>query len=209
MILAIAALLLQIPTIPQNSISTVAKTAATVTRVAVLDASAKTGAGAATVSSHDSEAAEPALTSGARASEESSSASNLHTEGAAGAPVSLSLSAPVPRSKSELEDRSEKRRRREWLALSVAQHSAAMFDAWSTRQAISSGRAQELNPMLRPFVRNDSIYAAIQVGPVLFDYLGRRMMTSRHGWARRTWWILQAVSTATSLASGAHNLSVH
>src|SRR5579862_9443421 len=36
---------------------------------------------------------------------------------------------------------------REWLALMIAQHSAATFDAWSTRQAISTGRYGELNPM--------------------------------------------------------------
>jgi hypothetical protein len=34
-------------------------------------------------------------------------------------------------------------------------------------------------------------------------------MTSQHGWARRTWWILQAASTVTSLGSGAHNLTIH
>ncbi len=36
--------------------------------------------------------------------------------------------------------------------------------------------------MLRPFAGNASLYAVIQVEPGLFDYLGSRMMTSRHGW---------------------------
>ena len=63
--------------------------------------------------------------------------------------------------------------------------------------------------MLRPFAGNGSLYAIVQAGPIVFDYLGRRMMTSQHHWVRRTWWISQAVSTAMSLASGAHNLSVH
>jgi len=108
-----------------------------------------------------------------------------------------------------LQDRSEKLRRREWLALSIAQHSAAAFDAWSTRHVISSGQGRELNPTLRPFAGNGSLYAIVQVGPIAFDYLGRRMMTSQHHWVRRTWWIPQAVSMAMSLASGAHNLSVH
>ena len=102
----------------------------------------------------------------------------------------------------------EQPRYRMWLALSLAQHSAATFDAWSTRHAISSGTARELNPMLRPFAGNASLYAAIQVGPILLDYLGRRMMNSRSGWARNTWWVPQSVGTAVSLVSGVHNLKV-
>jgi hypothetical protein len=105
-------------------------------------------------------------------------------------------------------DHSEKLRRRKWLALSIVQHSAATFDAWSTRQAISTGRYRELNPALRPFAGNASLYGAIQVGPLLLDCLGRRMMRSQYGLLRHTWWIPQAVSTAISLGSGAHNLSV-
>jgi hypothetical protein len=48
----------------------------------------------------------------------------------------------------------------------------------------------------------------VQVSPLLFDYVGRRMMTSQHSWIRRAWWIPQAVNTIVLLASGAHNLSV-
>jgi hypothetical protein len=65
-----------------------------------------------------------------------------------------------------------------------------------------------MNPILRPFAGNASLYGVIQVGPGLFDYLGRRMMTSQHGWVRRTWWIPQTVSSVVFLASGAHNLSI-
>ncbi len=60
--------------------------------------------------------------------------------------------------------REEQRRRHVWLALSIAQSGAATFDAWSTRRVVSNG-GQELNPMLRPFAGNDSIYAAVQVTP--------------------------------------------
>lgn len=103
--------------------------------------------------------------------------------------------------------RFEKLRRRDWLALTIAQHSAATFDAWSTRQAISRG-AYETDPLLRPFSRNASVYAAIQVGPVLLDYVSRRMMTSRHNWIRHTWWIPQVVSTTGFFVSGTHNLGI-
>ena len=95
-----------------------------------------------------------------------------------------------------------------WLGLAIAQHSAAAFDAWSTRRAITRG-AQELNPMLKPFANNGSIYAATQVGPVLLDLLGRRMMTSHHTVLRHTWWLPQVLGTAASLAGGVHNLRVY
>ena len=103
----------------------------------------------------------------------------------------------------------EQRRKRLWLGLSIAQSSAATFDAWTTRRVISSGEGQELNPMLRPFAGNASLYAAIQVTPLLLDYVSRHMMNSRHGWERHTWWVPQSLGTAMSLASGVHNLGVH
>ncbi len=98
--------------------------------------------------------------------------------------------------------------RRIWLGLSMAQHGAATFDAWSTRRAITSGAGRELNPMLRPFAGNASLYAAIQVGPLVLDYVSRCMMSSRHGWERHTWWLPQTVGMAMSIASGAHNLGL-
>ena len=110
--------------------------------------------------------------------------------------------------RSGLPGRSAESHRRKWLALTIAQHGAAMFDAWSTRRDISTGYYHEVNPSLRPFAGNTSFYAAIQVGPLVFDYLGRRMMTSQHGWLKRTWWIPQALSAAMSIRSGAHNLIV-
>lgn len=106
------------------------------------------------------------------------------------------------------QDRSTQLKLREWLALGFADHGAATFDAWSTRQAISTGQYQEMNPALRPFAGNASLYAAVQVGPLLFDYLGRRMMDSHRAWRRHTWWLPQALSAAVSLGSAVHNLNV-
>ena len=63
--------------------------------------------------------------------------------------------------------------------------------------------------MLKPFAGNNSIYAAVQVAPTLLDYVGRRMMTSRHAVLRHTWWLPQVLGTAASLAGGVHNLGVH
>ena len=99
---------------------------------------------------------------------------------------------------------------REWLGLSIAAHGAAGFDAWSTRRVISSvPNAQEMNPFLRPFAGNASMYAAVQVVPTVLDFVSRRMMNSRHEWERHTWWLPQAVSAVVSLSSGVHNLGVY
>lgn len=105
---------------------------------------------------------------------------------------------------------SDRRQRMEWLGLSIAAHSAAGFDAWSTRRVLSSvPQAQEMNPFLRPFAGNASMYAAVQVAPTIFDFLSRRMMNSRHEFLRHTWWLPQAVSAAVSVASGVHNVGVY
>lgn len=95
-----------------------------------------------------------------------------------------------------------------WRGLAIASHGAATFDAWSTRHAITAHGAQELNPMLRPFAGNASLYAVIQIGPALMDYAGRKMMYSRHAWVRRLWWVPQGASFVSSLFCGAHNLSI-
>jgi hypothetical protein len=95
-----------------------------------------------------------------------------------------------------------------WMGLGIATHSAATFDAWTTRRAITSAGAQELNPMLKPFAGNASLYAAIQVGPLMMDYAGRKMMYSRYSWVRHMWWVPQSASFASSLFCGVHNLGV-
>jgi hypothetical protein len=97
--------------------------------------------------------------------------------------------------------------RRAWIALSIAQHSAAVFDAYSTRQAIATG-ATEQNPLLRPFASSPAIYAATQVGPLVLDYAARRMQLSRNGIVRRMWWLPQSTGMAVSICAGVHNMRV-
>lgn len=97
--------------------------------------------------------------------------------------------------------------RRNWIVLAALQHSAAAFDAYSTRDAISNG-AVERDPLLRPFAGSSGIYAAIQVVPVALDYTARKMQRSGNGFIRRMWWVPQSASTAGFLFSGAHNLRV-
>jgi hypothetical protein len=97
--------------------------------------------------------------------------------------------------------------RRNWLILSVLEHGAATFDAYSTRQVISRGGAEE-DPLMRPFAHSPAIYAALQVGPVLFDVLARHMQRSQYNFERRTWWVPQTASTGMSIFAGVHNMNL-
>jgi hypothetical protein len=125
------------------------------------------------------------------------------------APIAF-LSAGKPMTVSVAELRAENRRKElMWKGLVIGSSGAATFDAWSTRHAITTAGAQELNPLMRPFAGNASLYAAIQIGPVLMDFVGRKMMYSRHPWVRHMWWAPQSASFVSSLFCGAHNLSYH
>ena len=118
----------------------------------------------------------------------------------------LRASKPMTVSVDQL--RAENRRKLMlWKGLALASSATATFDAWSTRRAITTTGAVELNPLLRPFAGNASLYAAIQVGPALMDFAGRKMMYSRHAWVRRVWWVPQTASFVSSILCGANNLS--
>jgi hypothetical protein len=97
--------------------------------------------------------------------------------------------------------------RRTWLALALAEHAAASFDAYSTRLAVSRGAVED-DPLMRPFAHSDAIYAAAQAGPLLFDYIARKMQRSDNLTLRRFWWLPQSVSTGVSLFAGVHNIHV-
>ena len=103
----------------------------------------------------------------------------------------------------------DRRKELMWKGLIIASSGAATFDAWSTRHAITTSGAQELNPLLKPFAGNASLYAAIQVGPALLDFAGKKMMYSSHPWVRRIWWVPQSASFVSSIFCGAHNLAYH
>jgi hypothetical protein len=120
------------------------------------------------------------------------------------------LKAGNPMTVSVAQLQAENRRKQFiWKSLVIASSGAATFDAWATRHTITTSGAQELNPLLKPFAGNASLYAAIQVGPVLLDFAGKKMMYSRHPWVRRMWWVPQSASFVTSIFCGAHNLAYH
>ena len=97
--------------------------------------------------------------------------------------------------------------RRQWIALAILQHSAAVFDAYSTRQAVGHGAVED-NPMLRPFASSGAIYAATQLTPLVLDLVAYHMQRSEYPLLRRFWWMPQTVSAGLSIFSGFHNLSV-
>jgi hypothetical protein len=129
---------------------------------------------------------------------------------AVASPAPIAFLKPAKPMTVSVEQLRAENRRREllWSGLTIASSSAATFDAITTRRAISNG-AVELNPLLRPFAGNASLFAAIQVGPALLDYAGKKMMYSKHAWVRRMWWAPQSASFVTSLFCGAHNLAYH
>ncbi len=115
---------------------------------------------------------------------------------------SLSLRPAVSR-----EDVSE-RKKKLWYGLTIASSSAAGFDAWSTRRAISGGYGTEANPMLAPFAHSNALYVATQVSPLVLDFVGRKMMTSQYPALRKMWFVPQSLGTAVSLFAGVHNVGV-
>jgi hypothetical protein len=127
------------------------------------------------------------------------------------APEPVAFIRPSKSYTVSVEELRAENRRKEWMwrGLIVASSGAATFDAYSTRYTITHDGAQELNPLLKPFAGNASLYAAIQVTPALLDYAGRKMMYSRHSWMRRMWWAPQSASFVTSLFCGSHNLAYH
>ncbi|PYT71326.1 MAG: hypothetical protein DMG39_13280 [Acidobacteria bacterium] len=100
------------------------------------------------------------------------------------------------------------RQRKMWYGLMVVAHAGAGFDAWTTRQAVSSGYGREADPFMKPFANSNAIYVATQASPAFMDYLGKRMMVSQNPWVRKLWWVPQTAGASLSFVAGAHNLSV-
>lgn len=98
--------------------------------------------------------------------------------------------------------------RKIWYGLAAAGHTAAVLDAWSTRRVLSGNYGTEQNPLLRPFAHSGVLYAATQVSPLVMDYFGKRMMTSRHPILRKMWWLPQSAGAGFSAAAAAHNAGI-
>jgi hypothetical protein len=123
------------------------------------------------------------------------------------APGSAPLAVGPGKPAFSREDVSE-RQKKTWFALIFASSGAAAFDAWSTRRAVSGGYGTEGNVFLRPFSHSNAMYAATQVSPLVLDYVGRRMMTSKNPMLRKMWWLPQSAGTGMSVFAGVHNVGV-
>ena len=100
------------------------------------------------------------------------------------------------------------RQQKLWYTFMAVGHSAAAFDAYSTRRAVSGNYGTESNPLLRPFAHSNAMYAATQVSPAVMDYVGRRMMTSSHPTLRKFWWVPQVAGAGFSFGTGMHNYAL-
>jgi hypothetical protein len=151
---------------------------------------------------------EPALPDSpvAKISDSSSSdpaASDASAISSTAAGVQPFTNSPVrPAGRTELETPHE---RNTWYTLMALSHTAAVFDAYSTRRAISGHYGVEGNPLLRPFSHSNAIYAATQVSPAVMDYLGHRMLKSQNTLLRRFWWLPQTAGASLSISAGIHN----
>ena len=133
-----------------------------------------------------------------------------------GAPVSTAVAAATVEPMYRLErpvtqnhaPESRMDHRQAWLLLTATQHSSAIFDAWSTREALSSGYGYERDVLVRPFANSAAIYPALQVVPIGLDFLSRRMLRSSNSFSRRTWWVPQAMATTGFVWCGTRNLRI-
>ncbi|HXH66270.1 MAG TPA: hypothetical protein VNI81_03660 [Candidatus Limnocylindrales bacterium] len=100
------------------------------------------------------------------------------------------------------------RQQKLWFTFMAVGHSAAAFDAYSTRRAVSGNYGTEGNPLLRPFSHSNAMYAATQVSPAIMDYVGRRVMTSSHPTLRKFWWVPQVAGAGFSFGAGMHNYAL-
>lgn len=94
------------------------------------------------------------------------------------------------------------------MALTVLQHGTAAFDAWSTRESVTSGHGHEVNPLMKPFAGSGAMYAAIQVAPLATDWWARRLMRSNNPKFRKLWWLPQVASSIGFTFSGVNNMRI-
>jgi hypothetical protein len=134
--------------------------------------------------------------------------SSSRTDGDSVAPIAPASFKPAPFTRVSEAGRAHGYPKK-WLMLSAVEHGAATFDAWSTRRVIENGSGYEMNPLLRPFASSNALYGAVQVAPLVFDYVGLRMLHSEHPWMRKFWWVPQSASAAASIFGGVHNSMMH
>jgi hypothetical protein len=143
-------------------------------------------------------AARPALPNAPIAKSEAAESSSVAIKPFSSSAIKPAKERPVP----------TPRQQKLWYTFMAVGHSAAAFDAYSTRRALSGNYGTEGNPLLRPFAHSNAMYAATQVSPAVMDYVGRRMMTSGHPTLRKFWWVPQVAGAGFSFGAGMHNYAL-
>jgi len=125
------------------------------------------------------------------------------------APEPMLVPQPVVKPSSNADTKAATRGEvRLWKGLAVAEHSAAVFDGWSTRKSLTSGNGYEQDPLMRPFAHSAAIYPMLQIAPLGADYLSHRFMRSNHAFLRRVWWFPQVASISSSTWCVVRNVQV-
>jgi hypothetical protein len=211
MLFAIAALFVNFGAVP--AVPAAAANAAAAARVPSLpDAPlpSRTASGTDSLPASSGTGDATAAGAGTSAGEQPIQVSALHASAldtSSNSQVFSTIRIPETKSKERPSLEVETPSRRKWLAFSIAQHSAATFDAYATRRAIQNG-AYEADPFMKPFAGSPGIYGAIQICPLAADYVAKRMQRSESPLLRHTWWLPQAIGTGVYLFSGAHDLQV-
>lgn len=115
--------------------------------------------------------------------------------------------APLAKVEPQPQDEAMKQPREPIRRHEIVQHAAlfalgetfSMLDAYTTRQGITLPRVHESDPIFRPFVYSDGLYAvqSAEIGALAF--LGWKMHHSRSRFLRTTWWIPQTAQIGANL----------
>jgi hypothetical protein len=85
------------------------------------------------------------------------------------------------------------------LALFAVGETFSMLDAYTTRQGINLPRVHESDPIFRPFVHHDGLYAIQTAEISALAFVGWKMHHSRSKFLRSTWWIPQTAQIGANL----------
>jgi hypothetical protein len=192
------ATILLLGALPQSG--ELARSAANVAAVSVLDAADAKDSGAAREL--------PSMPKPKVDSDAGADGVTANVAGAAAVQPPTSALALQPMKPAYTRPRETRGQRVAWYTLMAAGHGAAAFDAYSTRLAVSGNYGTETNPFLRPFSHSSALYAVTQVSPALMDFIGKRMMVSENRLVRKMWWLPQAAGSGFSVFAGVHNLGV-
>lgn len=84
----------------------------------------------------------------------------------------------------------------------------SMLDAHSTREGINLPRVHEGDPIFRPFVHSDGLYAVQSAEIGALAWVGWKMHHSHNGFFRTMWWIPQTAQIGANIAGWQNNRSI-